>query len=217
MDEFASLCTPFTVALPVTGAAIAVFGAAGGQSTVCASDATAAKIDEMQFELGEGPNWDALRQGIPVLTPDFGSSAVASWPVFAAGMSGIAVASLFAFPMFLGVATVGVVGLYSAHRLELLDHDIATAVRLTTAATRPAVHRAMRSAEHEASTEVPTARAMRREVHQATGMIVVQLDTDATDAFMRLRAYAFGSGRSVESVAHDVVNRTLDFADPPAR
>lgn len=73
----------------------------------------------------------------------------------------------------------------------------------------------MRSAEDHRSREIPAARAMRREVHQATGMIIVQLGTDPTSAFMRLRAHAFASERSVESVAHDVVSRILDFADLP--
>jgi len=46
-------------------------------------------------------------------------------------------------------------------------------------------------------------------------MILVQLDTTATDAFIRLRAHAFASGRTVEDIAHDVVTRVLDFRDLP--
>ena len=53
---------------------------------------------------------------------------------------------------------------------------------------------------------------MRREVHQATGMVLVQLNTTATDAFLRLRSHAFASGRTVQDVAHDVVTRQLDFS-----
>jgi AmiR/NasT family two-component response regulator len=52
---------------------------------------------------------------------------------------------------------------------------------------------------------------MRREVHQATGMILMQLETTATEAFSLLRAHAFSSGRTVEDVAKDVVARLLDF------
>lgn len=215
VDETTSLCSPFVTLLPVTGAAIAVFGDAGRQSTICASDAIAARIDEIQFELGEGPHWDALRSGLPVLVADFGIEGGRRWPAFGAGMRAIEATSLFAFPMFLGVVTVGVVGLYCTRRQELLPHDVATAVRLAALITRRAVETAMRSAKDHVSQEGPAARAMRREVHQATGMIVVQLDTDPTSAFMRLRAHAFASERSVESVAHDVVSRRLDFADLP--
>jgi AmiR/NasT family two-component response regulator len=57
--------------------------------------------------------------------------------------------------------------------------------------------------------------ALRREVHQATGMILVQLNTSATIAYSRLQAYAFAEGRTVQSVAHDVVARVLTFEDRP--
>jgi AmiR/NasT family two-component response regulator len=54
---------------------------------------------------------------------------------------------------------------------------------------------------------------LRREVHQATGMVLVQLDTNATYAFFRLRAHAYSSGQTLQDVAHQVVTRRLDFRD----
>ena len=51
----------------------------------------------------------------------------------------------------------------------------------------------------------------RVEIHQATGMVVAQLDLSATDAFARLRAYAFLEHRLLGDVARDVVARRLRF------
>jgi hypothetical protein len=51
------------------------------------------------------------------------------------------------------------------------------------------------------------------QVHQATGMISVQLNSDLTAAFMRLRAHAYLTGRRLSQVANDVVTRRLRF-DP---
>jgi hypothetical protein len=51
----------------------------------------------------------------------------------------------------------------------------------------------------------------RAEVHQATGMILAQLDVSAQDAFVRLRAHAFATGRPLADVARDVVARRLVF------
>ena len=48
-------------------------------------------------------------------------------------------------------------------------------------------------------------------VHQATGMISVQLDSDLTVAFVRLRAHAYFTGRRLSQVARDVVERRLRF------
>ena len=52
---------PFVAFLPVTGAAVSTLGDVLGSETLSASDAHAARLDEVQFDLGEGPCWDALR------------------------------------------------------------------------------------------------------------------------------------------------------------
>ena len=51
------------------------------------------------------------------------------------------------------------------------------------------------------------------EVHQATGMIIVQLGVTAAVALIRLRAYAYAQDRRLRDVAADVVARRLRF-DP---
>ena len=55
----ADLCTPFLRQLPVSGVAVSMFGGAASETLVCASDTLAARLDELQFELGEGPRWEA--------------------------------------------------------------------------------------------------------------------------------------------------------------
>jgi AmiR/NasT family two-component response regulator len=54
------------------------------------------------------------------------------------------------------------------------------------------------------------------QVHQATGMILVQLGVSAEIAFVRLRGYAFAQGRRLGEVACDVVERRLRFEPDPA-
>ena len=50
-------------------------------------------------------------------------------------------------------------------------------------------------------------------VHQATGMISVQLGVTQAVALVRLRAYAFSHRRPVADVAADVVARRMRFDD----
>jgi hypothetical protein len=50
-------------------------------------------------------------------------------------------------------------------------------------------------------------------VHQAAGMVAVQLGVDVAESTLRLRAHAFGADRLVADVARDVVARRLRF-DP---
>jgi AmiR/NasT family two-component response regulator len=49
-------------------------------------------------------------------------------------------------------------------------------------------------------------------VHQATGMIQVQLGVTTDAAFLALRARAFSAGRSMAEVADEVVDRRLRFS-----
>ena len=60
------------------------------------------------------------------------------------------------------------------------------------------------------------ATSARAEVHQATGMVLAQLDISAEDALARLRAHAFVEQRLLIDVARDVVSRRLRFSDDMA-
>jgi hypothetical protein len=49
----------------------------------------------------------------------------------------------------------------------------------------------------------------RSEIHQAQGMVMVQLGTDLATAMVRLRAHAYGGGRRLGEVARDIVSGRL--------
>lgn len=50
-------------------------------------------------------------------------------------------------------------------------------------------------------------------VHQATGMVAVQLDVSTVDALASVRAAAYRAERSIYQVAVDVVDRQLTFRE----
>jgi hypothetical protein len=121
------------------------------------------------------------------------------------------VGAIFAFPMVMGAALVGVVDLYCT-RSQPADQDfMSTASLLAGRVASAAVHTALHEAEDHRSVETPLAPALRREVHQATGRIMSPVTVSATEAFSRVRGYAFVTGRPIDAIAHDVVDRTLDF------
>jgi hypothetical protein len=207
----ANLCGSFVDALFVSGGSISVFGRDGHQSTICATDSVAARGDTLQFELGEGPHWEALASGSPVLSPDLAAQGWSSWPMFSDAAQGIGMAAVFAFPMTMGAVRIGVVDLYCERPRRLDAHLVSLAASMASRSAAPAVRQAMRLAEDPFSEEHEKAPALRREVHQATGMIGAQLDITVSEAFTRLRAYSFTSGRPVEDIAHDVVSRRMNF------
>ena len=205
----------FLARLPVDGASLSVVSVAGNHSTVSSSDTLAARLEQLQYGLGEGPHFRALEIGKPVLVADVRSADHSSWPMFGHAVAQTEARAMFSFPLRMGAATVGVVDLYRRSPGGLSDLDVAHAIALAGAVAGKAVAYAVADAENDERHDSTLVAGTRRHVLQATGMMSVQLDTSVTDAFARLRAHAYVVGRSVDDVARDVVTRVLDFTEPP--
>ncbi|WEO79128.1 GAF and ANTAR domain-containing protein [Cryobacterium sp. SO2] len=207
-----SLCRPFLRVLPVTGAAISTLGPPFGTETVCASDADAARIDELQFDLGEGPCWDAMTTRRPVLTADL-RTASPRWPLFREALGTSQVGSLFAFPLSLGSLNIGAVDLYSRTVGTLTDAQVEDATTLSGICARQVIRRTLADLPSHGVVDGEAGDGFsRREVHQATGMVLAQLGVTAADALLIINGFAFARGRSVREVAADIVARRIDFA-----
>jgi len=212
-----NLCDPFVESLPVSGAAISVMSGAVGQSTVSSSNAVAARLDELQFDLGEGPCWQAFKTRRPALSFNLRTGDNNEWPVFAEAVRSDTVASdvsaIFAFPLTVGSLDIGAVDLYTTSPVDLTPQQVAGATSLAEVAAWQVLRRVLSEQDVDAlGGEQSAARSSRREVHQATGMVLAQLNISAEDAALLLRAHAFASGRSVREIATDVVERRLDFS-----
>jgi hypothetical protein len=135
-DADGDLCVPFLHMLPVTGVAISTVGDPFGSETICASDAAAARLDEIQLDLGEGPCWEAIRTGSPVLVQDVQGAASRRWPVALQGLQAAGLGAVFAFPMRFGTLDIGAVDLYTDEPGALPAEHQARAVALTAAVYR---------------------------------------------------------------------------------
>jgi hypothetical protein len=207
------LCSRFVEALPVTGAAVALFGGSVPETSICASDAMAARLDEIQFDLGEGPRWESVRSRLPVHEPYVQRSAHARWPIFGNVVQQTGVAALFVYPLSVAALDVGVVELYRLTPGPLSAADDAIALTLASETAWTLLDRLLNIREAARASEPrDSAPLSRREIHQATGMVLVQLDADATEALLVMRAHAFAHDRSLREVASDIVERRLTFA-----
>ncbi|MET1020320.1 MAG: GAF and ANTAR domain-containing protein [Microterricola sp.] len=210
-ERESSLCAPFLSVLPVDGAALSVLASPAGQSTMCASDDTAARLDELQFDLGEGPCWDAMSTRLPVLAPDLSTDGASPWPLFTNAVQQDAsdVRAVYAFPLFVGSLDIGALDLYSSSHKPLERSQVTDATQLASLAAWQVLRRIL--ADQPGDDPDTPGSNNRREVHQATGMVLAQLNISADDAALLLRAHAFSSGRTVAEVANDVVERRLTF------
>jgi hypothetical protein len=205
-----SYCAPFLSVMPVTGAAISTIGSLVAPETLCATDAAAARLDEVQFDLGEGPCWEALATGRPVLERDVRTSNRGAWPAFIEAIRNLPVRGVYAFPLTIGRLNVGVIDLYTAQPADLEDDHQRDAEALAGIAARQVLRElVMRSGDDDEDN--PDGEFSRRTIHQATGMVLAQLNVSADDAMLILRAHAYASGRSVRAIADDVLARRLDF------
>lgn len=220
-DRGSSLCEPFVAVLPIDGAAISTLGAPFARETLYATDATAARFAEIQLDLGEGPCWLAASTRRPVLladirgaTPtDAGSSppGTLTWPALSEAIAPLEISAVYVFPLMVGLLTVGTVDLYSRLPGVLGEAVIADARTLATIAARHVLRRALAGRKRE-GTDDEESGFSRRGVHQATGIVLAQLNTSADDALLIIHGFAFSSGRTVREVAVDIVARRLDFS-----
>jgi ANTAR domain/GAF domain len=207
------VCVAAVSLLSLSGAGISLMADGQLRGSAGVSDAGIAAVQELQLELGEGPGVDAWTGDAPVLEPDLVDPVVMRWPSFARAVGQVGVAAVFAFPLRLGAIRIGVLVLYRARRgplsaeqlaLGLALADVASQVVLAVQAGAPA------NRVHELLAREPAHWA---EVHQATGMLSVQLGVSMDEAFVRLRAHAFAESRPLRDVARDVVARELRLDD----
>lgn len=196
--------------LPVDGLAISTLGMPFSTETFCASNAAAARIDEIQFDLGEGPCWDARATRRPVLSPGIRHQENAAWSVFQSSLDEDEIGGIFAFPMLVGSLDIGAVDLYTRTPRTLTRVQVQDAVTLVGIAARQVLRRVLLS--HAMKPDPDDDRGYsRRVVHQATGMVLAQLDVSASDALLILQGYAFSHGQTVREVAESAVARNVDF------
>jgi hypothetical protein len=207
----------------VDAVAVAVVLSASPRETVYASARLAAELEELTLTLGEGPGVDALAHG-PALVPDvLAADCLVRWPVFAPAAARVGVRAVFALPLRIGAIRRGVLDLYRADPGELEPERLADALVLAETMAALLLDEAGRDPTHPDAPWPERAGAQAPVVHQATGMLIVQLGVPAAVALIRLRAYAYAHDRRLRDVAADVVARRLRFhrevppapADPP--
>jgi hypothetical protein len=212
-DLAGRICQACVDGLDVDGAAISLLTASVSRETLWATDATAELLEDLQFTLNEGACMEAATTGSPVLVPDLHHSAeTARWPVFAAAVAEqTRVAALFALPLQWGAVNLGVLDLY-----RIAPGGLSDLQRRDALAAADLVALIMLGQRTDPGGDgggwLDPALVLRAEIHQATGMVLVQLGISATDALARLRAHAFSHQLLLIDVARDVVTQRLVFS-----
>lgn len=190
------------------------YGSIADSTTTGATYTSSVKVDvleELQFTLGIGPGTDAYNHGIPIIQTDLAVDAPARWVGFTGPAVDAGVRAAFSFPLQVGAARIGALTVYRNDPGALDDDRYKDAVVLTGVITGAILAMQAGAADGLLGAGMGDGGSFHSEVHQASGIVAVQLDIGVGDALVRLRAHAFAETKTVSAVAADVVARRLQF------
>jgi hypothetical protein len=197
------LCQAYLSILGGEGAALTLAYNKPERVTLCATDDIAARLEDLQDVLGEGPGSEAYSSGAMAVVDlhDTGQP----WPWFAdAARRAAGPVLLYAVPIKPAQEVLGVLTVYR-HEPVLPEAEEA---RFLSDAIGAALLRD--PIGHEADFRAG-AWSTRDVIHQATGMVTAQLKVSPADALALLRAHAYAHDLSLADVAEQIVQRRLSF------
>jgi hypothetical protein len=205
------ICRACVSSMPIDGASLSLLDKDSRPERVGSSDEEAARVEEIQVTLGEGPVLEAFTGGAPVLVSDL-ASRDARWPTFAAEIASAETRALFVFPLQIGAVRLGALSLHRREPTPLGPDALSDALRVADVVALLFVGRGGDLTEGFAQRWLDGS-SWTREVHQATGILISQLGVEAEEAFSRLRAFAFAHDQPLSDVASAVVAHRVRLAD----
>ncbi len=202
--EIGRICASCIEDVRVDGGGVSVLTTRGFAGTIWVSDTTAARVEELQFSLGEGPCFEAVSTRRPVLVPDLSSTSGEGrrWPGFRSEAASSGIGAIFGLPLNAGTLTLGAFDLYRCEPGPLTRDEVRRIRRAADDASNALLEL---HADHS-STEPPGA-TYHWVVHQAAGMITQQLRVPIGDAMLHLRAAAYSEGIPIDEFAVAIVDR----------
>jgi hypothetical protein len=146
-----------------------------------------------------------------VAETDLADASVTRWLAFTGPAVAAGARAVFGFPMQVGAVRLGALNLYRDRPGPLTDEQHADALVMADIAAQTVLMLQADAPPGTVSKELAINAEFQYVVHQASGMVAAQLDVTVGKALVRMRAHAFGNGRTLTDVARDVVERRLRF------
>jgi ANTAR domain len=215
------VCAAAAAAIEVTGAWLSAAAGAPAGHLLQVTDEVGERLAELQLTLGEGPSVEVAAFGGPALASDLAErESGRRWPAFAPAACQAGAAAVFAFPLAIGAIQAGVLSLYRDKPGRLSDVQLGDALLFADTATLLLLDAHADGFDgHDGHDgrggQQPGLARHRAEIDQATGMLTEQLSVGITEAFTRLRAYAYANDLRLADVARDIVARRLRLNPGP--
>ena len=200
------LCRSATTLLGADGGAITLAYSSADRVTLCVTDDRAARLEDLQDVLGEGPGQAAYETGRQMHV-DIGTGDH-RWPQFdSSARRAFGSIGVHAIPIRPDHSTLGVLTCHLPAGNDLLLNTV------TVQFLADAVGVALLRDPTAHSTDHAGPWSSRSRIHQATGMVVAQLGVGTDDALALLRAHAYARDVELDEVARAVLDRRLDFSE----
>lgn len=199
------LCETATAVVGVNGAGVMLMSGDVAYGSLCTTNEVSEVIEELQYSLGEGPCVDAYNYDSVVTEPDLADPASVRWTAFTPPALEVGVRAVFAFPLRVGAVRLGALDLYTDRPGRLGDDQHADALVMADLVASWVLEIQVRAPLGSVAAALDAEADFHLVVHNAAGMVSVQLGVSVAEAMIRLRAYAFAQGQPLRSVAEDVV------------
>jgi hypothetical protein len=201
-DHLSRLCHAAATALTCDGCAVHLLLQDGAAGIAALSSTEVARVADLAFTVGEGPTVDAFTLRRPVLAGDL-TRWTTRWPGFVQAAADLDVLAVLSFPLQVGGAPLGVLDLYASRPRSLDDDETSLALAFAELATETVLQQPEPgSGPGPGWTPLLDHRA---EVHQAQGMVMVDLRVDMREALVRMRAHAFREGIPLIELARAII------------
>lgn len=208
------LCIDCAETVRTAGVGMALMNDDGHQAVLGASGPLATQLEELQFDLGEGPALDASRTGRTVVHDDLGIDALARWPGFASAAVAAGVRAVTALPLQVGGIRLGSLCLYRSSSERLDDDQVGTARAYAEAGVAVLLDLQGQVGQNGIlHPDLGEPVAYRAEVHQATGFLSVTASVGMAEALLLMRAHAYATERPLLDVARAILSGRLHI-DP---
>ena len=181
---------------PCDQASITELGPGPTVRTIASSDDRAAKADLWQYQLGEGPTWDAVRSDEMIMVEDLPTDR--RWPRWAPLAEGFGIGGVIAVPLYTDTI-LGVINLYSELPREYDDLDLEAVKVIAAHASVVLAH--TRTTEH-----LKRAIDTRTLIGQAQGMLMARHGLTPNTAFAALRRYSQNTNTRITATAEQLVS-----------
>jgi GAF domain-containing protein len=195
--------------LDVSAAGLMLVGSDGEPHVIASSSEAMRVLELFELQAAEGPCFDCLRSGEPVVDGGL-LEAAARWPRFAPEARSAGFSSASAIPMRLRGTVIGALNLFGDRDDLLRADDIVVAQAFADIATIAILQRRAAAEARTLNENLTYALNSRIVIEQAKGVLAERVGVDLSTAFETMRRYARSHNLRLADLSQSVVDGTFD-------